>query len=386
MRQGEIMVKVMMTLLILCVSSHSNADLTPAMEKVSTTLNFSDDLNLENMLKAIARQEVYFQRRNLNEKVKFGKRTITREHLHHSLLRFKELVNDFLKCQKLYTSKICMEEMSLKLNSEFEIYRPLPLKWEKGYQTKQTFFTAYYSPDFEGSFVKTKRFRNPIYAMPKDSKLRKISSDQINYGNKLKGKGLELLYVDASLYDIWLLHVEGGGRVKVKQPDGTHKSYYLSYAGANGQKFQMLYRYMIDNGMLRKGEATIAKQREYFVNNPKRQREILNSCPSFIWFKITHDEPLGVHNMPLSENRSLATDYRRFKEYGVINFIKTMKPQFSNGQVSKVPFSRFMLNQDTGGAIKGNARVDVYFGYGPNAELAANHVYGLGNQYFLILK
>ena len=75
------------------------------------------------------------------------------------------------------------------------------------------------------------------------------------------------------------------------------------------------------------------------------------------------------------------------KEYGVINFIKGKKPVIQNNrQVSKVAFSRFFLNQDTGGAIKGNARCDLYFGYGKDAELAANHVYGLGEQYFLILK
>ena len=148
----------------------------------------------------------------------------------------------------------------------------------------------------------------------------------------------------------------------------------------------MLYKYMFKKGMLKKGKSTIAIQRKYFVTHPQDQRAILNSCQSYIYFKITESEPLGVHDIPLTEQRSLASDYRRIKEYGIIHFIQGKKPVIENGNVTKVDFSRFFINQDTGGAIKGNARSDLYFGYGDKAELAANHVYGLGKQYYIILK
>jgi membrane-bound lytic murein transglycosylase A len=360
------------------------ADLVPNLKKVNQTFNYIDDMNFEHMLKAIVRQEKYFQSRSLSQKIKFGSRMITRNHLKKSILTFKKYVTQALNCFQLYPEKICYTEFSNKMNKNFEVYKPMPLTWEKGYKEKKTFFTAYYSPDFEASFTKTKEFKNPIYMKPTSVKLQKVSSDEVNFQNKLKG--YELIYVKKSLYDIWLLHVEGGGRARVKQADGTFKYHYLSYDGANGQSFKMLYKYMIAQSMLKKGEATIAKQREYFVNNPKDQRAILKTCPSFIFFKITKDEPLGVHNMSLTENRSLATDYRRLKEYGIINFVRATKPVIVNDQVNQTPYSRFFLNQDTGGAIKGNARSDLYFGYGDKAELAANYVYGLGEQYFLILK
>ncbi len=376
----------LMILLSLLNGFSAHADTMPAVKKYNQSIQFQDDLNFKDMLKAIKRQEVYFRARDLGAKIKFGKRQITRAHLSKSLNVFKGQVIKAMKCLELYPENVCYKEFSTFMNSKFEFYKPVPLKWEKGFQTKETFFTAYYSPDFEASFTKTRRFKNPIYAKPKSTKLQKLSSDDINYKGMLKGKGLEILYVDKSLYDIWLLHVEGGGRAKVKQKDGSYKVYYLSYDGANGQSFKMLYEYMLAQGMLKKGEATIAKQREYFVNHPEVQRDILKTCPSFIFFKITKDEPLGVHNMPLTENRSLATDYRRIKEYGIINYIRTKKPVITNGQVSKVDYSRFYINQDTGGAIKGNARCDLYFGYGDEAELAANHVYGLGEQIFIILK
>ncbi|MBT4793280.1 MAG: hypothetical protein HON90_17040 [Halobacteriovoraceae bacterium] len=372
-------------LVVLSVSS-AFADSVPILKKYTQKIDFSDDLHFEHMLGAIVRQEKSFKKLNLNELMIFGNRTIKRSHLQKSLLVFKKHVVNALNCFQLYTAGVCYKEFSKQINQSFEFYKPVPEKWEKGYAEQKTLFTAYYSPDFEGSFTQTAVFKNPIYAKPKSITLQKSTSDQINYQNKLKNKNLAIMYVKQSLYDIWLLHVEGGGRVKIKGKDGKSYYMYLSYAGSNSGKFQMLYKYMIEQGMIIKGEATIAKQREYFVNHPQEQRQILASCPSFIYFSLSTKEPVGVKSISLTENRSLATDYRRLKEYGIINFVRAEKPIFENDSVSKIPFSRFFINQDTGGAIKGNARSDLYFGYGDQAELAANHVYGLGEQYFLILK
>lgn len=367
-------------------TSYAATSKVPQMEKVNTEILFDDDLAFEHMLKAISRQQAYFKKVSDDVKFQFAERKLTRADLKKSLEVFRKLVVRALNCLQMHEHDVCFKDFNIQMNAKFDAYRPLALDWEKGFATKETLFTAYYSPDFEGSRVKTSVFKNPIYAKPKSAKLRKSSSDAINFGGAFENKGLELFYVKESKYDIWLLHVEGGGRVKVKNADGTHSIYYLSYDGSNSSSFNMLYKYMIEEQMLVKGEATIAKQREYFVNHPQDQRNILKSCPSFIYFKVTETEPLGVKNIPLTVQRSLATDYRRLEEYGIINFIQYKKPEFSNNEVKMVPFSRFFLNQDTGGAIKGNARSDLYFGYGANAELSANYIYGLGKQYYLILK
>ena len=379
------MIRLVALICILTMNFAFGVSKTPAMKKVTKEIQFSDDLDMENMLKAIDRQLNYFANTNIKTKFKFGSRNLRRAHLATSIIRFRELAVETIECLKLSSKDACFDILSSKLNKEFEIYTPLPLDWEKGYVEKKTLFTAYYSPDFEGSITKTTVFKNPIYKKPSSSKLQNLSSDKINYTSALKNKGLELFYVKESLYDIWLLHVEGGGRVRVKQKNGSYKKYYLSYDGTNKQSFAMLFRYMLDNGMLKEGETSIEHQRSYFNSHPEHQREILASSPSFIWFKVTEDEPLGVHNMPLTSKRSLATDYRRMQEYGVINFVQYKKEGDENPN-KNIQFSRFFLNQDTGGAIKGNARSDLYFGYGAEAEKAANYIHGLGTQYFLILK
>ncbi len=373
-------------LLFASLSLLAESDRLPPMEKLDIQLEFKDDLHFEHMLKAISRQEVYFKKKDLKVPIQIGERKLKREHLYKSLKEFRTLVVAALNCFQVSKSSTCYNDFKEQMQRKFEVYRPIPEEWERGAADKKTMFTAYYSPDLHGSMVQTDVYKNPIYAMPTDEKLARATSDEINYGGKLKNKGLELLYVKESLYDIWLLHVEGGGRVILEDDQGKKTHKYLSYKSSNKKSFSMLYEYMLAEGMLTKGAATISKQRKYFINHPEHQREILNSCESFIFFQITESEPLGVHNIPLTEQRSLATDYRRVKEYGMINFIKTKKPIFDNGEMRKEEFSRFFINQDTGGAIKGNARVDLYFGYGDKAELAANFVYGLGEQYYLILK
>ena len=358
----------------------------PKLEKVNQDIVFDDDMDFKNILLAIKRQEAYFNRVSLNVEFQFGESKIKRKKLRDSLAVFKAEVIQTIECLKVSERSECYKTLNENLNRKFQAYKPIPLDWERGYKDKKTLFTAYYSPDLHGSKTKTEVYKNPIYAMPQDEKLRSSTSDQINFEGALKDKGLELFYVKESLYDIWLLHVQGGGLVQVENTDGSITKYYLSYAGSNKQKFTMLFKYMIAQGMLTSGNAGVPNQRAYFNDNPQDRRAILASSPSFIYFKVTEDEPLGVKSIPLTENRSIATDYRRVQEYGIINFIKTKRPDLSGGHRQMKNFSRFFLNQDTGGAIKGNARVDLYFGYGADAEKSAYSIHHLGEQYYLLLK
>lgn len=358
----------------------------PETKKVNKSIEFFDDLDLVNMKLAIQRQLKSFGTSGLTTKIKFGSESYTRADLKSSLIYFESLVDKTIKCLDIIDRETCFSELSLILNTEFAIYSPIPDSNERGHATGQSLFTAYYSPDLHGSKTKTDVYKYPIYKMPKDAKLRSSTREEIDFDGKFEGKGLELFYVSESRYDIWLFHVEGGGRVQVKNKDGSISKCYLSYDGANKKSFRMLYKYMIANGMLVSGNAGIDQQREYITNHPEHERQIMASCPSYIYFKVTKDEPLGVRNIPLTENRSLASDYRRYKEYGILNFIQAKKPVRENGEVKLMPFSRFFINQDTGGAIRGNARSDLYFGFGKEAMTAANHLKQLGNQYFLIKK
>lgn len=376
----------LLLVLLPCISLAGESVRIPTTEKVNEYIDFKDDLDFDNMKLAIKRNMKFFNSANLSVKFKFGKDAYTRKSLKLSLLSFEVLVDQALTCMKSEKREFCYDQFSKSVNTEFNIYKPSPLTWERGYKTSQSLFTGYYSPDFIGSRVKTAIYTNPIYKLPKSTKLRNLTREQIDYENKLAGKGVELFYVKESLYDIWLLHVEGGGRIKVMNEDGTSEMVFLSYEGTNKKPFKMLYRYMLDHGMLKPGYAGIDQQRAYLKANPQDAKRVFVSCPSYVFFSESHKEPLGVNDIVLTENRSLASDYRIYKEYGILNFIQAKMPIKENDQIKMKQFSRFFINQDTGGAIKGNARSDLYFGFGRKAELAASHLKELGNQFFLLKK
>lgn len=357
--------------------------------QVFQSLNFSDDIDFQNMDLVISRQLKSYEETGLSGKTTYGKITYPKTNLRDSLVLLKEIVDETKTCMLASTREICLAQFNRRINTSFDIFKPIAGKREPGYRkkTQGTQFTSYYSPDLTGSLVKTQRFSRAIYGMPAVGE-REYTRNQIDYGGALEGKGLELFYVEDSFFELYLLHVQGGGRVKVLMPDGTYKLEYLSYAGKNSHRFQMIYKYMVAKGYLKPAEATINGQRKYLQDHPEKEREIFASTPSYIYFKVTEDEPVGLNSIPLTEWRSLAMDSRIYSDLGLINFVKTKKVIGidENLKPIKTPFSRFMLYQDTGGAIRGNARVDLYWGYGPQAEMMAYNTNDLGEQYFLLKK
>lgn len=355
---------------------------------LNEVIPFTDDLELQNLETAIDRQLAAFRRSAPKGEIKFGDRTYPARILVDSMLLFQSIVKEAINCRNQTPVEVCMARLSERMNTEFVKYVPVPAPTDPNRTpVNTTLFTAYYSPDVIASRTQTERFKNPIYAMPQTEELRKKTREQIDFEGALAGRGLELFYVEDSLYDIWILHVEGGGRALLQKDDGTVEKIYLSYAGANGQRFEFLSKYMVAQGMLPANRATIDNQRRYIDENPERAREIFASSPSYVYFKETTTEPLGVRNIPLTEGRSLAIDTRIYKEVGMINFVMTEKPyRTDDGRVLFEGFSRFFISQDTGGAIRGNARCDLYMGYGQDAALAANSINRVGRQIFLIKK
>ncbi len=369
-----------------------------AVEKTPTSrlnqsVTFADDLNFANLDLAIARQLVVYQVRGLKGDISFGSKVYPRTVLKDSLLLLKELATIAKQCQQnqdpAQTQNVCLDTFNRDLNEKFAIYTPVPKKTEAGYKAELTTkFTSYYSPDVTGSRTPTERFKHAIYRMPKEPSLQNFSRVDIDYKGALAGKGYEIFWVEDSYFDLYLLHVQGGGRINIFNPDGSKEVKYLSYDGKNNQSFKMIYHYLVEKGYLKPENASVPNQRKFLQDNPEKEEEVFGSCPSYVYFKESSEEPVGLDNIPLTEGRSLAMDSKIYKTTGIINFVKTKKASHvgENGQVVKVPFSRFFIAQDTGGAIRGNARCDLYFGYGEKAELTAYNMNEMGEQYFLVKK
>jgi membrane-bound lytic murein transglycosylase A len=203
----------------------------------------------------------------------------------------------------------------------------------------------------------------------------------------LEGEGYEMFYSN-DLYLLYLLHIEGGGKTAfLKDQEG--KDYYLSYDGTNSQPFRFISTYMKEKGMLT-DDLSIKAQKDYLAKHPEVQEEVFSSCANYVYFKKTTTPPLGSDNVSLTDNRSIATDKNLYAQKGVLTFVESRRPLEGQDPGDKdlkwQEFSRFFIDQDTGGAIRGKARADLYFGLGEYAELASHTQKEYGRIFFLMPK
>jgi membrane-bound lytic murein transglycosylase A len=248
-------------------------------------------------------------------------------------------------------------------------------------------FTGYYEPLLNGSLTPTEKYKYPLYKPPPDLVMKAISKNQIlisrmkngesvPYYNRreividgvLKNRGLELLWVDDPI-ELFSLHIQGSGKIKME--DGRLVT--VSYAQNNGRPFRVISNRTAKNFLKSMSEQELL--------------EILSYNERYIFFRFVDKEPVGSMGQPVTQSRSIATDPDYFPQ-GALAFIRLRKPVFDGeGNVThRVPFSRFVLNQDKGSAIKGPGRVDLFCGFGEKAEATAGSLRENGELFFLLKK
>ncbi|TMA82955.1 MAG: transglycosylase, partial [Deltaproteobacteria bacterium] len=205
---------------------------------------------------------------------------------------------------------------------------------------------------------------------------------EIDEVGALRGRGLEIAWVKDPI-ELFFLHIQGSGIVRF--PDGYHLN--VGYAAQNGWPYRSIGRLLIDSGKVAKEEMSMQRLRRYFAENPREQREIFAYNESYVFFRVNPEGALGSLEVPVTAGRSLATDARLFPK-GAIAFIQTDIPVIdTEGQLAGWrPIARFVLNQDTGGAIRGLQRADLYFGTGDEAAGLAGYMNRSGKIFFLLLK
>lgn len=269
----------------------------------------------------------------------------------------------------------------------------------KGKTTSKGLITGYYEPVLNGARTRGGRYQTPLYAVPDDlltielgdlypslqgervrGKLqgRRVvpypDRAQLTDGKALAGK--ELVWVDSAI-DAFFLQIQGSGRVLLT--DGT--TVRLAYADVNGQPYKAIGRHLVASGDLTLEQATAQGIRQWLAEHPERQAEVMNSNPSVVFFreeKITDPAlgPRGSLGVPLSAGRSVAID-TRLLPLGAPLFLAATHP------LTGAPLQRLVVGQDTGGAIRGAIRADLFFGLGAEAGDLAGRMRSDGQLWLL---
>jgi len=270
----------------------------------------------------------------------------------------------------------------------FKPVRILPEVHTYGYYTgADGFYTGYYEAEVAGSRVKTKDYNVPFYGVPakiagkKSTVFAQYNRTEIEKG-VLAGKGLELCWVKNPV-DVFFAQIQGSTRVKLD--DG--QLLRLNYIASNGKLYTPVGRLMIDAGLCTPEDMSMDKIREYMEANPKEGEALRLKNRSYVFFSETrlnpNDEPLGAQGIPLTAGRSLAVD-PTIHVYGTPIWIDAKFPIASD--VPKDNFRHLMFAQDTGSAIRGAARADIYFGHGEDIPHIAGRIKQFGKFVMLVPK
>lgn len=250
------------------------------------------------------------------------------------------------------------------------------------------FLTGYYEPELEGSRIRSERFSVPLYARPADlvrvdDAIRPDTMDRAfewarrtergleTYPDRaaieagaLEGQGLELVFL-ADPVDAFFVHIQGSARIRLAE-GGTMR---VSFAAKSGHPYTPVGRMLRERGVFAGDETiTMASIRAWFAANPGERQAVMNENRSFIFF---HEAPLADESLgpvaaagvPLTSGRSLAVD-RKLHTFHVPVFVETRLPDGAE-------FARLLVAQDTGSAIVGPARGDIFFGSGDAAGAVA---------------
>ncbi len=354
--------------------------------------SFDNDLDRESLRVAISRSIEFFQRLPQDHLFEYGEDQYSTAHLIRSMKTFLYLLDEAED----------MEELTALVRQRFNVYESV------GSDGRGTvLYTGYYEPILRGSLTPDETYRWPLYERPNDlieidlelfsSKFKgeKITArydgsrivpyftrEEIDSHGVLSGRQLEIAWLEDPI-DAFFLQIQGSGQILLE--DGT--TLRVNYSAWNGRPYRSIGALLINREIIKREEMSITRLREYLRDHPSQREEILNHNESYVFFRVVERGPLGNIEVPLTPGRSIATDSRLFPKGGLA-YVCAEKPIIDDSGtiIAWVPFSRFALNQDTGGVIKGPGRVDLFWGSGEAAGIPAGHMKNEGKLYFLVEK
>jgi membrane-bound lytic murein transglycosylase A len=351
-----------------------------------------DDLDHTSLRRALQRSLDYVRRLPPDRALPFGDRQISAASLRHTLEAFEQLLSQALPPHAL----------SAALYDQFEVVQAA------GRDAHGTvLFTGYHEMLLEGSRTPAPEYPYPLYQRPADlveidlglfhtryagerlvaryvqgKVLPYFTRRDIDTEGKLQGHGLEFAWLRDPI-DGFFLHVQGSGQIHL--PDGQIMR--VNYAASNGHPYRSIGRLLLDEGRLAPADLSLQGIRRYLQTHPDDRMRVMQANPRYIFFRQVDHGPRGSLALILEPGRSIATDARLFPPGGLA-FIQTQQPVLNaQGVITGwQPLCRFVFNHDTGSAITGPGRVDLFWGSDAKAEVSAGHMQHTGKLFFLLTR
>ena len=376
-------VLIIIVLLIGCTSSTTTENPRPVSIAEINALKLESSPDLEALQRALGHSIEYYERLPTDQRFQYGSFGYSPEEMiasHQHFLRILDLP-EVERLEKLQQNFLWFESLNEK---------------------NQAFFTGYYEPLLKGSLNESEKFPVPLYGVPSDLvtvNLRNFNEkygngilrgkivdqkfvkyddrDEISYQNSLQGRATPLAWVNNDI-ELFFLQIQGSGVIELP----NEVLYRVNYADQNGHPYRAIGKILL--GEIPREKMSLKALKEYLYDHPERVQEILNYNPSYTFFRhIPGDGPLGNIEVPLTPERSIAMDHRLVPKGGLV-FYETNLP--SEISPSEEMLQRFAVVQDTGGAIRGHGRADIFWGRGTPAEKIAGPMKENGRIFLLVAR
>lgn len=306
----------------------------------------------------------------LDRSIKWYQIPITTKHFPICGITHAQAWASALAFKHLMQSSASPTDFERQLHDNFDVYTSV------GWDNQGTvLFTGYYTPILDASPVSTGEFRYPLYRKPADMPPPPqlyATRRELEAPGRLSG--LEFVWL-RTRFEQYLAHIQGSAQLRM--PDGSAR--YVGYAATNGHEYTSIAKQLVADGKLDVNRLSLSAVKGYFQQNPGDLDRYIQMNNRFVFFQEYQPDtwPAGSLGFRVTPMNSIATDKSIFPRGGV-TFVA---PASARGG-----FPRFMVDQDTGGAIRAAGRADVYFGIGENAEREAGNTYVEGRLYYLFLK
>lgn len=235
-------------------------------------------------------------------------------------------------------------------------------------------FTGYFEPELNGSLAPSARYRYPVYRKPPEAKGQWLTREQIETSDVMTGRGLEIAWVDDPV-ELFFLQIQGSGRIKL--PSGN--TIRVGYGGNNGHNYRSVGAELVRRGIYQSHQVSAQVIQNWVKRNPVDGPALLRHNPTYVFFRnigrVSADKgPLGAMNRSITAGRSIAID-PKYTPLGAPVWVD---------KAGADPLKRLMIAQDTGSAIKGAQRADIFVGTGDAAGKVAGKLKDPGRMYVLM--